>query len=68
MADHDPICGKTIEPNQNTPSSEYKKKRYYFCSERCKLAFEREAERMRLHDLAKVGALLSKGRVRWGLA
>ncbi|HCF60479.1 MAG TPA: YHS domain protein, partial [Myxococcales bacterium] len=39
-----------------------------FCSERCKLAFEREAERMRLHDLAKVGALLSKGRVRWGLA
>ena len=64
----DPVCGRKVEINSGTPSLEHKKKRYYFCSERCKQAFEREAERLRLHELAKVGALLSKGRVRWGLA
>ncbi|MBI5542520.1 MAG: YHS domain-containing protein [Deltaproteobacteria bacterium] len=66
--DFDPVCGKRVDATQSSPNSEYKKKRYFFCSERCKQAFEREAERMRLHELAKVGALLSKGRVRWGLA
>lgn len=66
--DFDPVCGKKVENSQSTPSAEYKKKRYFFCSEKCKQAFEREAERMRLQELAKVGALLSKGRVRWGLA
>ncbi len=64
----DPVCGKKVDQDGKTPTTEYKKKRYFFCSERCKQAFEREAERMRLQELAKVGALLSKGRVRWGLA
>jgi len=68
VMEFDPICGKKVETKQNTPTSEYKKKRYYFCSERCRLAFERAAARMRLQELAKGGALLSKGRVRWGLA
>lgn len=64
----DPICGKKVSAGAKTPTSEHKKKRYYFCSDRCRAAFDREAERLRLHELAKVGALLSKGRVRWGLA
>jgi YHS domain-containing protein len=64
----DPICGKKVSAGQKTPTSEYKKKRYFFCSDRCRATFDREAERLRLHELAKVGALLSKGRVRWGLA
>jgi len=64
----DPICGKKVEAHQGTPTSEYKKKRYFFCSERCRRTFVHEAERLRLHELAKVGALMSKGRVRWGLA
>lgn len=66
--DFDPICGKKVDSGQKTPTSEYKKKRYFFCSDRCRMTFEREAERLRLHELAKVGALLTKGRVRWGLA
>lgn len=66
---YDPICGKKVEMASNaTPSSEYKKKRYYFCSEGCRHAFEKEAEKLRLSELAKVGALLTKGKVRWGLA
>ena len=64
----DPICGKKVDSGDRTPTSEYKKKRYFFCSDRCRAAFDREAERLRLSELAKVGALLSKGRVRWGLA
>jgi YHS domain-containing protein len=65
---YDPICGKKVETKPATPSAEYKKKRYYFCSEGCKHAFEYEAEKLRMNELAKVGALLSKGKVRWGLA
>ncbi len=64
----DPVCGKKVESSAGVPTSEYKKKRYFFCSDRCRHAFEREAERNRLSELAKAGALLSKGRVRWGLA
>lgn len=66
---YDPICGKKVETATNaTPTAEYKKKRYYFCSEGCRHAFEKEAEKLRLSELAKVGALLTKGKVRWGLA
>jgi YHS domain-containing protein len=66
---YDPICGKAVEvPSAQTPTAEYKKKRYYFCSDGCRHAFEREAEKLRMTELAKVGALLSKGKVRWGLA
>ncbi len=64
----DPICGKKVDGSQSTPTAEYKKKRYFFCSDRCRHAFEREAERLRVHELAKAGALMSKGRVRWGVA
>jgi len=66
---YDPICGKSVgTPTQATPTAEYRKKRYYFCSECCQHAFEKQAEKLRLTELAKVGALLSKGKVRWGLA
>jgi YHS domain-containing protein len=63
----DPICGKKIE-SASQHTLEYKKRRYHFCSEKCRQAFERETERARLQELARAGALLSKGRVRWGLA
>ncbi len=66
---YDPICGKRVETTAaHAPTAEYKKTRYYFCSEGCRHAFEKEAEKMRLSELARVGALLSKGKVRWGLA
>jgi YHS domain-containing protein len=64
----DPICGKKIGPGRRIPTLEYKKKHYFFCSEGCRQAFERRAERLRMSELAKAGALLSKGRILWGLA
>ncbi len=64
----DPICGKKLESNEGLPSMEYKRRKYFFCSERCKQEFERAAERVKVQEAAKVGALLSHGKVRWGLA
>lgn len=65
---YDPICGKQVSTTDRAPHTEYKRRKYYFCSAKCKAAFGKEAERIRLHELAKVGALLSSGRVRWGMA
>ena len=64
----DPVCGRHLEAPAEHPSSEYKQRRYFFCSEGCRTAFERQAERFRLNELARAGALMSTGRVRWGLA
>jgi YHS domain-containing protein len=64
----DPVCGRNLEEPETQPSTEYKKRRYFFCSERCRSAFEKQAERFRLTELAKAGALLSPGRVRWGIS
>jgi YHS domain-containing protein len=64
----DPVCGKSLEAAEGQPSAEYKKRRYFFCSEHCRTAFQRQAERFRAGELARVGALLSPGRVRWGVA
>jgi YHS domain-containing protein len=62
----DPICGRRV--GNQTRSLEYKRKRYFFCSEGCRLAFERRAEQYRLSDLARMGALFNPTRVRWGMA
>ena len=65
---YDPICGVPVESGDRTPSSEYKKRRYFFCSERCKHEFERAAERIRMQEAARAGALFTHGKVKWGLA
>jgi YHS domain-containing protein len=65
----DPVCGKQLEGTaEGRPSTEYKKRRYFFCSEGCRHAFERQTERFRMNDLARAGALMTPGRVRWGIA
>lgn len=64
----DPICGKELVRVRKSLLIEYKQRKYYFCSSTCKASFLSEAERIRLRELAKVGALLSAGKVRWGLA
>lgn len=64
----DPICGKRVSGPVSPFTSEYKKRAYYFCSERCRTAFEGHKERLRLGELARAGALLSSGKVFWGLA
>jgi YHS domain-containing protein len=65
---YDPICGRKVDPIRATPNAEYKKRTYYFCSPHCRAEFERAAERVRCHEAARAGALLTRGKVRWGLA
>jgi YHS domain-containing protein len=64
----DPICGKPVGGGAVARSFEYKQRKYYFCSDGCKSAFQQRTERFRLQELARAGALLSPGRVRWGVA
>jgi YHS domain-containing protein len=63
----DPICGKRVDPLA-AQTLEYKKRKYFFCSGRCRERFERQAERHRVHDLARMGALFAHQKVRWGVA
>jgi YHS domain-containing protein len=63
----DPMCGRNVDPSGAT-STEYKKHRYYFCSARCKERFEKQAEKFRLQELARMGALFARSQVRWGVA
>ncbi len=65
----DPICGRAVEvQGASTPSAEYKKRHYFFCSQRCLAAFRQRAERIRLSELWRAGAMFAKGNVRWALA
>lgn len=64
---HDPVCGKPVDP-ERAPATDYKKRRYYFCSSRCKERFEQQTEKMRLQELARLGALFANAKVRWGVA
>lgn len=65
---YDPICGRQVAPLGDTPTAEYKKRTYWFCSDSCRGDFEHAAERVRVHEAARAGALLNAGRIRWGLA
>jgi YHS domain-containing protein len=56
------VCGSA------TPNAEYKKKHYFFCSKRCLDAFRDRAERFRLNELWRAGAMFNKGTVRWAQA
>jgi YHS domain-containing protein len=63
----DPICGKRVDP-VGSQAIEYKKRKYFFCSSHCKARFEHQAERHRVQDLARMGALFANQKVRWGVA
>jgi YHS domain-containing protein len=63
----DPVCGRLV--GTAAPHAvEYGKRTYFFCSDQCQERFERQAERTRMKDLARMGALLSNQKVRWGVA
>lgn len=64
----DPVCGRKVDVMGAATTAEYKRRKYFFCSERCRHTFERQTERFRLTELAKAGALMTPGRVRWGTA
>jgi YHS domain-containing protein len=63
----DPICGDPVSPGASL-AVEYRKRKYFFCSEHCKERFEHQAERTRMKDLARMGALFANEKVRWGVA
>lgn len=62
----DPICGKPVV--EDGESLEYKRRTYYFCSAACRGRFERRAERFRVAELAKLGALFTERKAGWGVA
>lgn len=64
---YDPICGRKVSEN-GAPNAEYRKRRYHFCSDGCRTEFQRAAERVRMRDAARAGALMTHGRVKWGVA
>ena len=57
-----------MQGGERTLCSEYKKRRYFFCSNKCKHEFEKAAERIRMQEVARAGALFTHGKVKWGLA
>ncbi len=63
----DPICGKPVLQGESE-ALEFKRKRYFFCSGRCKARFEQQAERTHVAELAKVGGLFSTLKAHWGIA
>ncbi len=63
----DPVCGKHVAESA-AESFEYKRRTYFFCSRACRGRFERQAERMHVGELAKMGALFAEKKARWGIA
>ncbi len=63
----DPVCGKPVV-EEDAESFEYKRRTYFFCSERCRGRFERQAERLHVGELAKMGSLFAESKPRWGIA
>jgi YHS domain-containing protein len=63
----DPVCGKPVA-EEGAASFEYKRRTYYFCSTGCRGRFERQAERIRVGELAKMGTLFAEKKARWGVA
>jgi YHS domain-containing protein len=64
----DPICGRPVMEEEDAPSFEYKRRTYFFCSDRCRGRFERHAERIHVGELAKLGSLFGEQKARWGVA
>jgi len=40
----DPVCGMEVDPERTPHKTIYRGQRYYFCSQHCKRAFERDPE------------------------
>ncbi len=41
----DPVCDMTVGPFNDVLTIQYKGRTYYFCSQLCKILFEREPEK-----------------------
>jgi YHS domain-containing protein len=63
----DPVCGCPVAET-SAETSEYRSRRYYFCSRRCRRRFEDHSEQMHAAELARLGVLFGRPGARWGLA
>jgi len=51
MANHvDPVCGMAVRDDENALRTEYAGQTYYFCSESCRVTFEKEPERFAVQE------------------
>ena len=41
----DPVCGMDVDPKTAAAKSDYQGKTYYFCSQGCKKAFDKEPQK-----------------------
>ncbi|KHO61672.1 hypothetical protein THYS13_21150 [Thermoanaerobacter sp. YS13] len=41
----DPVCGMMVKEDEAIAKSEYKGKAYYFCSNHCKMEFDKNPEK-----------------------
>ncbi len=41
----DPVCGMTVNEEKAAAKSEYMGKTYYFCSQGCKIAFDKDLKK-----------------------
>lgn len=42
----DPVCGMNVDEKKAAASSDYKGQTYYFCSRGCKVAFDKDPEKI----------------------
>lgn len=67
MKERDPICGRSV-PVPATERAEYRARTYHFCSAACRERFLAQAERFRVAELARAGALFERPKTSFGLA
>jgi YHS domain-containing protein len=69
-APFDPVCGRgLVVGGPFTVRLEHHGRTFHFCSEGCRERFERLAERVRIGEVMKMGALFAASeKVRWGVA
>lgn len=68
--EYDPVCGRTLRRDApGTVQLVHHGQAYAFCSEGCRERFERLAERARVGEVLRMGALFAPSeKVRWGVA
>jgi YHS domain-containing protein len=65
----DPVCGQPLHISEGTIRHDFLGHAWHFCSGRCRDLFVREAARIHVAELSKMGALLTgQEKVRWGRA
>lgn len=56
MTEIDPVCGMSVDTETAQYTSDYKGKRYYFCSPGCKSDFENDPEHYLTSGAAHAGS------------